>query len=106
MARKGDIDSKSVASRIPMEVYIRLLTNSSAKGETISNYVRGILTNEQEQSERIDQMQKEINQLENDREAHITELVEYESLIDEIRFFKGVEEVIQKHKFQKKSHKN
>ncbi len=106
MARKGDIDSKTVASRIPMEVYIRLLTNSSAKGETISNYVRDILTNEQKQSEEIYQMQKEIYQLENDRIALTTELAQYDSLIDEIRFFKGVEEVIQKHKSQRKSHKN
>lgn len=98
MARKGDIDSKSVASRIPMDVYIRLLTNSSEKGETISNYVREILTNEQKQSERIDQMEKEINDLENNLYRSTVELAEYDSLVDELKSIQGVEEIIQERK--------
>ena len=98
MARKGDIDSKSVASRIPMDVYIRLLTNSSEKGETISNYVREILTNEQKQSERIDQMEKEINDLENNLYRSTVELTEYDSLVDELKSIQGVEEIIQERK--------
>ena len=44
MARKGDIDSKSVASRGPMEVYLRLLKNSSSKGMTLSSYLCDVLS--------------------------------------------------------------
>lgn len=46
MARKGDIDSKSVASRVPMEVYLRLLKNSSSKGMTLSSYLCDVLSEE------------------------------------------------------------
>lgn len=44
MSRKGDIDSKSVASRVPMEVYLRLLKNSSSKGMTLSSYLCDFLS--------------------------------------------------------------
>lgn len=44
MARKGDIDSKSVASRVPMEVYLRLLKSSSSKGLTLSAYLCDVLS--------------------------------------------------------------
>jgi hypothetical protein len=44
MARKGDIDSKSVASRVPMEVYLRLLKSSSSNGMTLSSYLCDVLS--------------------------------------------------------------
>jgi hypothetical protein len=43
MARKGDIDSKSIASRVPMETYISLLRMSSSEKTTISSYVAELL---------------------------------------------------------------
>jgi hypothetical protein len=43
MARKGDIESKSVASRIPMETYIKLLQISSREKKTISFYVAELI---------------------------------------------------------------
>ena len=43
MARKGDIDSKSVASRLPMDLYIQLLKSSSSNKQTISLYVANII---------------------------------------------------------------
>jgi hypothetical protein len=43
MARKGDIDSKTVASRVPMETYISLLRMSSKEKTTISSYVAELL---------------------------------------------------------------
>lgn len=46
MARKGDIDSKSVASRVPMEVYLRLLKNSSSNKQTLSSYLCDVLSDE------------------------------------------------------------
>lgn len=46
MARKGDIESKSVASRVPMEVYLRLLKNSSSNGKTLSSYLCDVLSDE------------------------------------------------------------
>lgn len=45
MGRKGDIDSKSVASRVPMGVYLKLLGDASANNQTISAYVAQILAN-------------------------------------------------------------
>ena len=43
MARKGDIDSKTVASRVPMETYISLLRQSSQEKTTLSSYVAELL---------------------------------------------------------------
>lgn len=43
MARKGDIDSKTVASRVPMDTYISLLRQSSKEKMTISAYVAELL---------------------------------------------------------------
>jgi len=43
MARKGDIDSKSVASRLPMKLYIQLLQTSSSNKQTISSYLAKII---------------------------------------------------------------
>jgi hypothetical protein len=43
MARKGDIDSKTVASRVPMDTYISLLRQSSKEKMTISAYVSELL---------------------------------------------------------------
>lgn len=44
MARKGDIDSKSVASRVPMEVYLRLQATASKNKMTLSAYVNELLS--------------------------------------------------------------
>lgn len=44
MGRKGDIDTKSVASRLPMSVYIKLLSEASTKKMTLSAYVGDILS--------------------------------------------------------------
>ena len=46
MARKGDIDSKSVASRVPMEVYLRLLKTASSQKKTLSGYLCDKLSEE------------------------------------------------------------
>lgn len=46
MARKGDIDSKGIASRVPMDVYIRLLTKATSEKKTISSFLCEILSNE------------------------------------------------------------
>lgn len=46
MARKGDIDSKSVASRVPMEVYLRLLKTASSQKKTLSSYLCDVLSEE------------------------------------------------------------
>lgn len=46
MARKGDIDSKSVAARVPMDVYLDLLRKSSSNKKTLSSYLCDILSNE------------------------------------------------------------
>ncbi len=46
MARKGDIDSKGIASRVPMDVYIRLLTRATSEKKTISSFLCEILSNE------------------------------------------------------------
>ena len=57
MGRTGDIDSKSIASRVPMEVYIRLLTEATSKKMTLSKYI-GVLvanSNSKEKGGRIDQ---------------------------------------------------
>jgi hypothetical protein len=43
MARKGDIDSKTVASRVSMETYISLLRQSSQEKVTLSYYVHELL---------------------------------------------------------------
>jgi hypothetical protein len=43
MARKGDIESKSVASRIQMDTYIKLLKMSSSNKQTISMYVANLI---------------------------------------------------------------
>jgi hypothetical protein len=45
MARKGDIDSKGIASRVPMDVYIRLLTKATSEKKTISSFLCEILSN-------------------------------------------------------------
>jgi hypothetical protein len=90
MARKGDIDSKSVASRIPMDVYIRLLTNSSAKGETISNYVRDVLSNEQKQLDQIKHLNEEIAN-------NCDDWFKIYELFKVLMEFPGVTEVIKKH---------
>jgi hypothetical protein len=94
MARKGDIDSKSVASRIPMDVYIRLLTNSSAKGETISNYVREILTNEQKQLDEIRARKEEISQF-------LEELGEFYNLLVDLGRLPGAIDIMRRHKVSK-----
>jgi hypothetical protein len=46
MARKGDIDSKSVAARVPMNIYLNLLQKSSSNKKTLSSYLCDILSNE------------------------------------------------------------
>jgi len=43
MARKGDIDSKTVASRVSMETYISLLRQASHEKVTLSFYVHELL---------------------------------------------------------------
>lgn len=43
MARKGDIDSKSIASRLPMKTYIGLLQKSSSNKKTISVFVAELI---------------------------------------------------------------
>ena len=45
MARKGDIDSKSVASRVPMEVYLAIQRKAFEDRKTISNYISELLIN-------------------------------------------------------------
>jgi uncharacterized protein YjiK len=94
MARKGDIDSKSVASRIPMDVYIRLLTNSSAKGETISNYVRDVLSNEQKQLDEIKTKDAVISE-------HVNELREFYDLLVDLNRIPGVTDIMRRHKIAK-----
>lgn len=94
MARKGDIDSKSVASRIPMEVYIRLLTNSSAKGETISNYVRDILSNEQKQLDEIKTRDEVISE-------YMEQLKEFYDLLVDLNRLPGSTNIMRRHKVAK-----
>jgi cell shape-determining protein MreC len=80
MARKGDIDSKSVASRLPMDVYIQLLTQSSAKKQTISAYVCDVLSNHKNMEDKI---------------LHYKEqLKEYMQLLDKLKTLKGAKEII------------
>lgn len=80
MARKGDIDSKSVASRLPMDIYIRLLTQSSAKKQTISAYVCDVLSNHEELEAKILNYQ--------------TQIKEYSQLLDKLKTLKGASEII------------
>jgi hypothetical protein len=44
MARKGDIDSKSVSSRVPMEVFLKLQKQAFDKKQTMSAYLCDILS--------------------------------------------------------------
>jgi hypothetical protein len=46
MARKGDIDSKSVASRVPMKVFIRLQTKAYESKKTMSAFICDVLSDE------------------------------------------------------------
>jgi hypothetical protein len=46
MARKGDIDSKSVASRVPMKVFIRLQTKAYESNKTMSAFICDVLSDE------------------------------------------------------------
>ena len=46
MARKGDIDSKSIASRVPMKVYIRLQTMAYESNKTMSAFICDVLSDE------------------------------------------------------------
>jgi hypothetical protein len=84
MARKGDIDSKSVASRLPMDIYIRLLTQSSAKKQTISSYVCDVLSNHEKLEAKILTYQKQIQ--------------EYHILLDKLKTLKGASEIIKNDK--------
>ena len=43
MARRGDIDSKTVASRISMDNYIHLLKLASTNKKTISSYLADLI---------------------------------------------------------------
>jgi hypothetical protein len=45
MARRGDIESKTISSRLPMETYIGLLQASSSNKKTLSVYVAEIIAN-------------------------------------------------------------
>jgi|LakMenE01Jun11ns_1017448.scaffolds.fasta_scaffold9616985_2 hypothetical protein len=80
MARKGDIDSKSVASRLPMDVYIQLLTESSAKKQTISAYVCNVLSNHKNMEDKILNYQEQLK--------------EYMQLLDKLKTLKGAGEII------------
>lgn len=46
MGRIGDIESKSVASRVPMSTYIKLISESSKRKMTISSYIEEKLSND------------------------------------------------------------
>lgn len=46
MGRIGDIESKSVASRVPMSTYIKLISESSKRKMTISAFIEEKLTND------------------------------------------------------------
>lgn len=45
MARRGDIESKTISSRLPMETYIGLLQLSSSNKKTLSVYVAEMIAN-------------------------------------------------------------
>ena len=44
MGRKGDIESKSVSSRVPMEVFLKLQTQAFAQKKTMSGYLCDLLS--------------------------------------------------------------
>lgn len=46
MARKGDIDSKPVSARVPMEVFIKLQTIAFEKKKTMSAFLCDILSDD------------------------------------------------------------
>jgi predicted DNA-binding protein len=45
MARRGDIESKTISSRLPMETYIGLLQASSSSKKPVSVYVAELIAN-------------------------------------------------------------
>lgn len=45
MARRGDIDSKSVATRIPMELFLKVQKDAFNNKQTLSSYLNDVLEN-------------------------------------------------------------
>lgn len=67
MGRRGDIESKSVASRVPMAVYLELMRMSSSQKMTLSSFICEILSHEDniielhyENNESIKKLEKQI----------------------------------------------
>jgi hypothetical protein len=85
MARKGDIDSKSVAARVPMEVYLNLLQKSSSNKKTLSSYLCDILSD--------DGLNPTVERLKNENEQLILMISEFVKLLSEPRIKKIIDDM-------------
>ena len=76
MARKGDILSKPVATRIPMEVYLRLQLMAFQRKQTMSAFLCDYLCNEDRPSGEVEIQEKIVYRNEPELEKEINRLTE------------------------------
>jgi len=98
MARPSDITTKSIATRIPMEEYIRILKEASSKGQSISEWLQICIFKGDDKSahealnKKLSEAQKKIKDLASKvkkKPTTVTKEVKDPKLVSEIRELKA-----------------